>query len=171
VDTRLGDLVFYVNPSTFPERLVVLGEDMHDGKHRVEPYHVAVAISPTEEIAALGRGVSKVRTQLDASTIVCRPEYQKQGMYLETALLWLSRQVGKPYGWLGVVNQGLIDLTDGTLRMPDSCIRRANRTAPYCSVLAAKFCRLAGAPHVPRWPPPDPYDLFKWALKNGGIIE
>jgi hypothetical protein len=165
VDTRLGDLIFFLNPSTLVDRLIVYGEDLHDGRHRVEPYHVAIAVSSTEQIAALGRGVAKVRTVLDDSTLVCRPSYPNMGINLETALVWLNRQVGKPYGWPGVVNQGLIDVTDGVLRLPDRCIRRANRARPYCSVLAARFCRLAGAPDVPHWPPPDPYDLYRWAEK------
>jgi hypothetical protein len=163
VDTRLGDLLFYINPSTFAERLVVVGEDLHDGRHEVEPYHVAVAISPTEEIAALARGVSKVRTVLDSSIVVCRPPYAENGATLPDALKWLTSELGKLYGWLGVVDQGLIDLTDGVLRFPDATIRRMNREYPYCSVLAAQFCRIAGAPDVPHWPPPDPYDLYRWA--------
>lgn len=154
---KRGDLLFFPASPNLVTRLIQFGERLEDGNHRIVPYHVAIAVSPFEQIAASTHGVAQSEIDYD-QVLITRPPYDVD--MLTDAIAWLTRQKGRLYGWIGVVDQGLRDATHDVIHLPDALVRWSDRRWPFCSSLAAEFMRRAGYEHVRRWPPPDPETLW-----------
>jgi len=153
-----GDLLFYFHPTGLGPRLIEIGEHLEDGPG-TDPYHVAIAVGRYDKIEAAGWRT--VRASIDyGAGVVCRPPYDTAKLPL--AIAWLQRQLGRFYGWLGVVDQGLRDLSRGYVHLPRWLIAWADTRWPFCSTLAADFANRARWA-VPQWPPPSPEDLWRLA--------
>lgn len=152
-----GDLLIYSKNPDFFDKLVDLGEELEDGVHKVEVYHIAVALDRYKKIEALTTDVA-VDSIDYGNFVICRPPYDPDN--LKEALRWALTQEGKPYGWLGVIDQGLRDISGGLLHFPKWIMIRTNNRWPYCSWLTNRITHRAGWTDVPKWPPPSPEDIW-----------
>ncbi|MFX4302959.1 hypothetical protein ACOJUR_12005 [Alicyclobacillus tolerans] len=152
-----GDILFYDRHPDWIDDLIITGERLEDGLHRIEAYHVAVALDSYQCVAALARGVSV--TPIDYGVItICRP--LSQNAQTHQALMWAESKVGTPYGWLGIVDQALRDVSHNLIHLPDALIEWSNQKWPYCSIFATDFLQRAGYEELRDFPPPSPEDLW-----------
>lgn len=152
-----GDILVYFRDPTTLQRLIITGEEMEDGKHKIEAFHVAVALDAFTQIAALGRGITIL--PMESGIAICRPPYDSTKV--PSALAWARSRVHTPYGWIGILDQALRDLTHDRVHLPAKFMRWVNRKWPYCSVFDAQIVRRAGWNGIRRWPPPDPETVWE----------
>lgn len=154
---RAGDILFYDKATSITEKAIEYGESRVDGYHKRYVYHVAVALNDSVKVEALNETVVD---KIDYSTcIVCRPPYHDE-QQLRKALRWLRTLEGRPYGWIGVFDQALRDLTKNRLHLPKRFIEWIDSVTPFCSVESNAFLRRAGYREIPQYPPPDPQKVW-----------
>jgi len=156
-----GDIILYEKPRDVLEELIEDGERMEDGTHKRWFYHVAIALGPYDMLEAISRvSISPLDYH---NCVICRPPYDRTKIH--AALRWGKKREGRLYGYIGVVDQALRDLTHDRLHMPKSFIEWMNSRWPYCSVLTSAIARKAGFKQIRQWPPPDPEAVWE-AVKN-----
>jgi hypothetical protein len=122
-----GDLVFYPSAGRWYERVIV--------KATHGPYvHVAVALDATHVIAAETWGIRYELLPPDPAALVVLPLTPASKDAASGALFWLNAQLGKRYGWLDIVDQGL--------RLLGSPFYLGQTHSLDCSDLAACFAAL-----------------------------
>lgn len=148
-----GDLLLYAGGNVWYERIITT--TTHG------PYvHVECAISATESIGAVGRGI--VRHTAPAPAVVIPTGVTLAQHFITDGLNWLEQQVGDRYGWLDI----LADSVKAVLPATPTPFLIAPR-AYDCSHLAAVFLAVGGYPKLPaQWytlaPTVSPNDLARF---------
>jgi len=158
VTCRPGDLLFYFDALGL-ERLIQLGEDLEKHSDGPWPYHCAIALNSTEKLEADFWDTAVNPITDGRPYVVCRPPYP-DAVKLARALQWGRGRVGRLYGWVGITDQGLRDLSGGRLHMPRWFIEWVDKLWPYCSTLVESIVSRAGVHDIPEWPPPSPADCW-----------
>lgn len=151
-----GDCLVYFKSRTFTADLIRFGEERMDPGEDAYAFHVAIAMGPYEKIEANGKETSKAPIDY-GNFLRFRPPYDP--VKLPNAIDWLKSQKGRLYGWIGVIDQGIRDLTYGRLHLPRWLITWINNRWPYCSWEGADFVNKAGF-KISMYPPPSPEDFY-----------
>ncbi|WAH35060.1 hypothetical protein [Alicyclobacillus dauci] len=153
-----GDVLVYFKPVNLTTRLIEYGEERIDPGEDRYAYHVAIALDRYNKVEANGQATEINPIDYDRCEVF-RPPYDPAK--LPGALAWAHMQVGRLYGWIGIIDQGLRDISGGLLHLPRWFVTWANNRWPYCSTLAQSIMSQAGFDGVPNWPPPSPEDVYK----------
>ena len=129
-----GDLVFFRGDLANPVDCAIMARTGGDLVH-VEIV-CAVDGSQVQTIGALAQGI--VRHPLPARGILAATSAHTSPARLPAALVWLGEQVGQPYGWTDILDQG------ESLLDPQAPLISSG--AMDCSHLAATFLARAGYP-------------------------
>lgn len=158
---RPGDVLLYEHPPTRLTKLIEDGECREDPGEKRYFYHCAVALDAYSKIEADGRDTTI--NPIDYGNFACfRPPYDP--VKLDGALSWARTQEGRLYGWIGVFDEGLRDISGGYLHFSKWFITWANNRWPFCSWLGGEIMNRAGF-MVPMWPPPCPEDIYEAVKK------
>lgn len=165
---QIGDLAFYSGDWTKPLDVAIMA------RTKSQIVHVAVVMADSATIAATSTGI-RLGT-LGDYTHFAQTHILAQGLpnnRLSAALVWLQNQIGQPYGWADILNQGLLSLNKDPVLLDKSY---------DCSHLACCFLWIAGVELVP-WMIEEnrvtPADLYNWAHdhqilrlsdENGGTL-
>lgn len=156
---RPGDVLIYFKAPNLTTRIIEYGEERIDPGEDRYAYHVAVALDAFAKIEADGKETEI--NPIDYGRFeVYRPPYPDPAR-MSSALLWGCAQRGRLYGWIGIIDQGIRDISGGRLHLPRWFVTWADKRWPYCSTLAQSIISKAGFDGIPRWPPPSPEDVYK----------
>lgn len=143
-DIQRGNVLLYTSSGKWYEELIRMAT--------AGPFvHAAIALSSTLVIEATGKGIA--RNTLSPSrnvTPIDLTKYTTQER-IEQALAWAEMQVGKQYGWLDVIYQGVKFL------WPLNPFQLTERDHYDCSDLAARYIQHAGIILPDGWD--NPYSL------------
>lgn len=162
-----GDILFYFKSPNLETRLIQIGEDLEEGETAIWPYHVAVALTAYVKVEANGKKTDIVPIDYGKFRL-CRPPYDPAK--INQALGWARTQAGRLYGWIGIADQALRDLSLGKLHLPRGLVQWSDSHWPYCSTLATDTAVRAGFNEqmkklgkqgLRRWPPNSPADMWK----------
>jgi len=156
VTCRPGDVLFYFDAAGLT-RIIQLGEDWEEHSDGPWPYHVAVALNSTNKLEADFWDTAINPIHDGRTYVVCRPPYSDAGQ-LARALQWGRGRVGRLYGWVGIIDQGMRDLSRGRIHLPRWFVVWIDSLMPYCSTLTESIVSRAGVHDIPEWPPPSPAD-------------
>ncbi|MCL6453542.1 MAG: hypothetical protein K6T78_07930 [Alicyclobacillus sp.] len=165
---RPGDVLFYFDADGLT-RLIEVGESLEEHSEGPWPYHVAIALGPEDKLEADFWDTVINPIQDGRPYVVCRPPYPN-AVLLAQALHWGRGRVGRLYGWVGIVDQALRDISGGRLHLPRWLIKRVDRLMPYCSTLVQSVLARAGVDIIPDWPPPSPADVWI-ALRDYAVYD
>lgn len=153
-----GDVLLYDRSNSFTARAIDAGEVLEDGPEDREFHHSAIALDPFYKIEADGKH-TEIKPIDYGMFATFRPPYDRKK--LPVALDWARKtQVGRLYGWIGIVDQILRMLTRNRVHMPRWFIQWTNKLWPYCSPLSTNIMIRAGYNGVLPWPPPTPQDIY-----------
>lgn len=158
-----GDLLFYFRVDDVGEALIIAGEDLEEHSAGPWPWHVAIALDAWSKIEADGR-TTAIHPIDYHNCVVCRPPYPNT-QKLNKELGWARKQIGRLYGWIGVIDQGLRDISGGRLHLPRWFVTRVDKLMPFCSTLAQSVTWRSGWHAVVAYPPPSPADVWKAAKR------
>lgn len=132
-----GDILAYRDVHTLGEALIDVGELLQDGTQRDTYYHVAIALSPVQQIAAIaGKGVVVLPITTDDYSVF-RPPIPLHNRV--SALQAVKELEGERYDkWL-IADDALRMLTAGHLHLPDSFLRSLERHEKICSSLVTYY--------------------------------
>lgn len=138
MNIQKGDILLYKNPKTFFEHAIIFGEDLHDGIHTSQYYHVAIAISPTEKVEANGRDVAVSEILLDPREFDVFRLPLSQGS-IDASVSYILEFVGEHYDWTLIADDVLRYATFDVVHLPKSVIRHTESTEKICSTLAQLY--------------------------------
>lgn len=156
---QAGDILFYHGSDAFPDWAVrhFTGDDSGF-------CHVAVAVSATAMVEAVGRGICQ--SPLRTPDAVATTGAWLRGAGLQRGLAFLASEVGKRYGWLDILGDAV-----GVL-LP---VRTPVLIAPSqfdCSALATEFLLTAGWAALPLKLALDPHRVSPNTLARAlGILK
>lgn len=151
-----GDCLIYFKSKSVTAELIRFGERLQDPNEDMYAFHIAVALDKYRKIETNG-APTEIRTIDYGNFLVFRPPYDSAK--LPAALRWIQKLEGRWYGWIGVIDQGMRDLTGGYVHLPRWLITRIDNKWPYCSWEYGEFANRAGF-SLPMWPPPSPEDVY-----------
>lgn len=123
-----GDLLFYRSTGQWYERFITFFS-------RGPFVHVSVDMGNGTNISAHPRGVGFELNPPESQIVRVPVSDGVDAHVLEEAIDWLRSQIGKPYGWLQIIDYGL-----GVLGLPIFFFQRGHND---CSTLVALYlCRI-----------------------------
>lgn len=134
-----GDILLYYGDPNYIDRGIQWFEQIEDPGDDIYVYHVAIAVSAFEQIAA-DRRVELRPITLERAFIVCRPDIPKGRVDVALGKL-RAKMLGKVYGYMLIVDDALRDISRNRLHLPKWFMRLFR--GPDCSWLAALFWRFA----------------------------
>lgn len=144
-----GDLVFYIgDPANLVDDAIMVrtgGRFVHVEVVYDAPGASSPASSLPRTIGALASGVTLHPLPAQGIPALTSAHLLSSPARLEAALSWLRGQVGQPYGWECIADQGLA-LVPGAPQLPAIHLD--------CSALAADFLTRAGYPFPAHAPGP-----------------
>jgi len=155
---KAGDVLLYDRSTSLTSRVIDAGEVIEDGVDDREFHHVAIALDPYYKIEADGNKTTIVPIDYGMFATF-RPPYDRKKLH--DALDWArTTQVGRLYGWVGILDQALRIVSRSRLHLPRWFVQWANARWPYCSPLGTAIMIRAGFNGVLPLPPPNPEVVY-----------
>lgn len=134
---QAGDILLYTDHPDWIDRGIQFFEELEDGKHKFMPYHVALALDSTTQIAAY-RKVEIVPIGYDGPDyLVYRPPISPRRR--EKGLELVKEFNGQSYDYLAIFDDALRYATRNLIHLPVSWIQSTERHMKVCSSLVADY--------------------------------
>lgn len=155
-DIHEGDILLYYRGGGLSKELIEAGEYLEDGAGHY--YHCAIAINSQLKIEANGfEPVQECNIVYDGTFDVFRPPIPVSRIRESLAIVRQYR--GQHYDWWLIIDEGLRDLSDNRIHLPERFIRSEERKKKICSTFVAAYFKQAQWGYLKRWPKPTPEDI------------
>lgn len=134
-----GDILLYYGNPNWIDRGIEWFEQQQDPGDDIYVYHVAIAVSAFEQIAA-DRRVELRPITLERAFIICSPPIPKGRVDVALGKL-RAKMLGKIYGYMLIADDAVRYLTKGRFGLPKWLMKLFPE--PDCSWLVALFWRYA----------------------------
>lgn len=132
-----GDILLYTDHPDWIDRGIQFFERLEDGKHKFMPYHTAVALNSTTQIAAYHKVEIAPLGYDGPDFLVYRPPITPRRR--ERALEYVKTFNGEPYDYVAIVDDALRYSTHNLLHLPVRWVDSVERHAKVCSSLVADY--------------------------------